>query len=234
MSFSDPAMSQIEGPYHAHNQAFVALHEIGHALGIGVGSNWNDLMREGTDYRFFAGEKAIEAYNALPRLIRVDYHPKNLSPWGGVSLAIFGYDKPVVEQPGGILFEGDKVPLDGWVHWGPTTGQELMSTGKVTTPYNAYMYSHFLSTISVGALEDMGYPVRDGFTDPFWVTVGENGDSIFPIRDSSAKSSAASVWPTMPIHCGVGPYRGFYERKQRVYCRATHCNKNNIEVFSEL
>ena len=191
MDFTDPAMSQEGGPYHEYTQSFTALHEIGHVLGIGVGKNWYNLLQEGDLYPYFAGERAIEAYNALPRLVRVDYHQKNIKPRGGISLNIFGYDKPIVSnQPSGILYRGDKVPVHGGNfggggHWGATTGQELMSYGTSRTPYHAYIYSYGLSTITLGALEDMGYPVRHGFTDPFWVTVDENGNPLFPI--SSAK-----------------------------------------------
>lgn len=207
-AFPDPAMNQLEGPYHEYNQSFVAIHEMGHALGIGNGRNWFNLIQEGAEHPYFAGARAIEAYNALPRLVRVDYHPKNLTDWGGVSLEIFGHDTPVVDadQPGGILYTGDKVPVyggefGGLSHWGSTIGQELMSYGISRTPYHAYIYSHRLSTVSVGALEDMGYPVRHGFVDPFWVTVDESGNPLFPI---SAGKPTVFLEEHSAFRCEVG------------------------------
>ena len=86
-------MEQIEGDWHRYETASITLHEVGHVLGIGTSPNWSKQVQEGRDYPYFNGESAQSAYDALPRIIRVDYHPQNVTRWGGISLNLYGYDQ---------------------------------------------------------------------------------------------------------------------------------------------
>ena len=162
----------------------VFLHEMGHALGIGSGHNWQNFVvweedRSGAWRAHFAGASAIAAYDGLPRLIGPDPDAPS-GPLGGPSRAL-------VTQPGGVLYTGNKVPLLGdGAHWGETIGGELVAYDPVVEIDRWPK----LSIISLGALEDMGYPVRYENADPFWVEL-----------------DAPAGKPTTSFLCGVG--RGF-------------------------
>ena len=153
-------------PYHEAFIQDVFLHEMGHALGIGSGYNWNKFLvweedEAGFSHVHFAGPSAIAAYDALPRLVRPD-PDSELGPLGGLSM-------PLLEQPGGILYTGKKVPLLDGAHWGETIGGELVAYDPVVEIDRWPK----LSTITLGALEDMGYPVRYENADLFWVELDE-------------------------------------------------------------
>ncbi len=116
-----------------------AKHGIGHVLGFGTIAQWRDLVRNSAYFvspgdappdTHFAGRQAVSAFDALP----------------------------------GNTYMGGKVPLDNAVtrtrfrardaHWRDSVfGPELMSTG---IPVQAVP----LSTVTVGALEDLGYTVN--------------------------------------------------------------------------
>ena len=167
-------------PEHKAFVQDVFLHEMGHALGIGVGYNWSRFVvweEDGSGVRraHFAGPSAIAAYDGLPRLIGPDPDAP-LGPLGGPSRAL-------VAQPGGVLYTGNKVPLLGSGHWGETIGGELVAYDPVVQIDSGPK----LSTVSLGALEDMGYPVRYENADPFWVEL-----------------DAPAGKPTTSFFCGVG------------------------------
>ena len=102
------------------------------------------------------------------------------------------------------------MPLDHYSegHWRQTLELELMGYGSVRVPYHPYTFSYKLSSVSVAALEDMGYPVRHGLADPFWVTVDEKGrrlvDENGDVIKYAAKSSATMTSPLRSWRCGVG------------------------------
>ena len=160
----------------------VFLHEMGHALGIGSGHNWQNFVvweedRSGAWRAHFAGASAIAAYDGLPRLIGPDPDAPS-GPLGGPSRAL-------VTQPGGVLYTGNKVPLLGdGAHWGETIGGELVAYDPVVEIDRWPK----LSVISLGAMEDMGYPVRYENADPFWVELD---------TPSAGKANTSFI-------CGVG------------------------------
>ena len=175
------------GPWGTNrHKAFIQdvfLHEMAHALGVGTGHNWSRFVvweqdGSGAWRAHFAGPSAIAAYDGLPRLIGPDPD----APPG----LLGGSSRALVAQPGGVFYKGKKVPLLDGGHWGETIGGELVAYDPVvqidTWPK--------LSTISLGALEDMGYPVRYENADPFWVEL-----------------DAPAGKPTTSFLCGVG--RGF-------------------------
>ena len=139
---------QVEGPRHEQMTQYVAAHEIGHVLGIGLAQDWYDFVQEGEKHPYFDGATAIEKYNRLPRFVEYDW---NSLP-GPMGLPT----KALTKQPGGILFKGDKVPLARErIHWGETIGNEIMGNA----PANNIDINLKVSEISLGALEDLGYKV---------------------------------------------------------------------------
>ena len=175
------------GPWGTNrHKAFIQdvfLHEMGHALGVGSGYNWSKFVvweedSSGVRRAHFAGPSAIAAYDGLPRLIGPDPDAPS-GPLGGSSRAL-------VAQPGGVLYKGKKVPLLDGGHWGETIGGELVAYDPVVEIDRWPK----LSVVSLGALEDMGYPVRYENADPFWVEL-----------------DAPAGKPTTSFLCGVG--RGF-------------------------
>ena len=182
--------------YHQSFIQDVFLHELGHALGIGTGSNWFEQVvwpEEGHPY--FDGPSAIAAYNALPRLVGAGGY--------GTGWILGEYSKAALEQPGGSLYKGEKVPLLGGVHWGETIGGELVALSPIVS-IDTWPQTK-LSTISLGALEDQGYPVRYENADPFWVEVDSLGN---PTTDSSwidlEGIDQRAGKPTVSSWCGVG------------------------------
>ena len=152
-----------QGSWHQGYVQDVTLHEMGHAFGLGVGSLWGDIVREGRNPPYyFPGTRAIDAYDALPRLVGV-VEDSPLGLYGQPSEAI-------LEQPGGILYQGDKVPLVDWAHWGETLGGEVMAFDPVAL---VDVWPK-VSTVSLGALEDLGYPVRYENADLF---LGRSGSA---------------------------------------------------------
>ncbi len=146
------------GPLHEFWVYNTTVHEIGHVLGIGIGPNWYAIETIENNQLHFPGPNAIEKFNQLPRFVRHD----PTSPKG-----LFDYHtKAIVEQPGGTLYTGHKVPLtsDGG-HWGEPLGGELMADAP------GHWVDSFpkLSTVTLGALADMGYPVHYELAFPFWV-----------------------------------------------------------------
>lgn len=208
-------MGQLEGDWHQYETAHLTLHELSHALGIGTGTLWEERIRQGEDYKYFDGSAARLAYDALPRLVRVDYHPDNVDEVGNISLNLYGYDEAVTAQPGGILYQGDKVPLNVWYdkrgnayydagHWGPTMELELMGNGFVRVPLLPRTFNYKLSSVTVGALEDLGYPTRLGMADPFWVMVDEQGRQWIDRQTGQPIPYAAKPVTGTGWRCGVG------------------------------
>ncbi len=158
------------------------VHEIGHVLGIGIGPNWDAIVTTENNQLHFPGPNAIEKFDQLPRFVRHDpTSPKGLFDQ---------HTKAIVEQPGGTLYTGHKVPLtlDGG-HWGEPLGGELMADAW------GHWVDSFpkLSTVTLGALADMGYPVHYELAFPFWVDLN-------PPRGKPVVSALLEK----PFLCGVG------------------------------
>ncbi len=145
-------------PLHEFWVYNTTAHEIGHVLGIGIGPNWDAIVTTENNQLHFPGTNAIEKFDQLPRFVRHDpTSPKGLFDQ---------HTKAIVEQPGGTLYTGHKVPIaaDG-AHWGEPLGGELMADAS------GHWVDSFpkLSTVTLGALADMGYPVHYELAFPFWV-----------------------------------------------------------------
>ena len=145
-------------PLHEFWVYNTTIHEIGHVLGIGTGPNWHAIVTTENNQLYFPGPNAIEKFDQLPRFVRHDpTSPKGLFDQ---------HTKAIVEQPGGTLYTGHKVPLtlDGG-HWGEPLGGELMADAW------GHWVDSFpkISTVTLGALADMGYPVHYELAFPFWV-----------------------------------------------------------------
>ena len=90
----------------------VLVHEMGHALGFGIGSSWGELVEESGEQLSFLGPKAIEQFTL--------HFP----------------DKASAAKEAGYT----GVPLDNRAHWGVTgedysiTEYDVMSSGVLVTP----------------------------------------------------------------------------------------------------
>ena len=170
----------------------LALHEIGHCLGIGVGwtrelgggvagSAWDALTFGTPSSRHFAGPLAIQAFNEA----------------GGDSYA--GEKVPI--DPDGAHWR-DSVFTNSWILMQPgwraeDIVSELMSQlGTVVSgapPGSPLTYrGEGLSAITIAALADMGYRVDFSQADPYRL----------PGPALAAGKRVAAGWP--PLACGVG------------------------------
>ena len=118
----------------------VALHEIGHVLGIGTGSNWElslanpSSSSDLTADTHFPGSRATAAFNAA----------------------------------GGASYTGGKVPVENQGdnnHWRQSVmGDELM------TPHHNVGGPNPLSAITIQALSDLGYTVNVSLAESYTVS----------------------------------------------------------------
>ncbi len=120
----------------------VALHEIGHALGIGATWHYDEWDKsnsvDGNGWKDFG-------------LLR-DPYSANVHFAGPQAIAAF-------DQAGGTHYQGAKVPVDrDMSHWHSILEYEIMAEdGR----------HRYLSAITLGALSDMGYTVDFSAADPY-------------------------------------------------------------------
>ena len=120
----------------------VALHEIGHALGIGT--SWHYTERDKSNS---VGGNGWEDRGLLRDLWTADAHFA-----GPQAIAAF-------DQAGGTNYQGTKVPTEqNGAHWHLILGSELMSASG---------HLGGLSSITLGALSDLGYTVDFSAADPY-------------------------------------------------------------------
>ena len=141
----------------------VALHEMGHALGID-GPLWKDL-----------------GMLKNPSLVLgVEIEPAPDTHFTG-PLAVAEFN-----SRGGLSYSGAKVPVENGVGWGGSRdthwrlsvfGHELMATGIYTLGANP------LSSITIQALADLGYDVDKTQADPYYVSgaIGRDAPGFLPL-----------------------------------------------------
>ena len=143
----------------------VALHEMGHALGID-GPLWKDLgMLENPSL-----------------VLGVEIEPAPDTHFTG-PLAIAEFN-----SRGGLSYSGGKVPVENGAgagqggardtHWRRSVlGTELMATGIYTLGANP------LSSITIQALADLGYDVDKTQADQYWVSgvIGRDAPDFLPL-----------------------------------------------------
>ena len=180
MSFSRTLLSQAEDVHqwrkrHPHTEILLkgpeeglvnlALHEIGHCLGIGVKQYRKHYLGEG-DYKYFRDD------SAWLWLLSVGWSGPHFT--GPLAIQAF-------YEAGGDSYAGEGVPIEeDWTHWRDSVftnspGEfysELMSPsgslvwGAPTVSPLAYK-GEGLSAITIAALADMGYEVDFSQADPY-------------------------------------------------------------------
>lgn len=158
--------------------SYVAFHELGHILGIGLGPQWDQFTEPGkkaysifqqadfSEYggNFFTGPNAVAALKRQPKRLTT-FTPENEQirraryP-NALSRPIGAYEDEgrrfqLYDYPGGEYYIGAGVPVqyNNW-HWELLLGSDYMSRAswsEVVRPD--------ISEVTLGALEDMGYTV---------------------------------------------------------------------------
>ena len=169
----------------------IALHELGHALGIGAGPQWMDVLERRPSGYLFPGAASQEQFKKLPRL--VDWMICS-SPFrncqdliNGKRFARYPYPKDQTisveyelgrsleyyEQPGGTLYSEALVPVEPFkAHWATLLTGDIMSVSSGFA--GSYIRRPRISAISVGALDDMGYEVDYSEADAWAFLVAHN------------------------------------------------------------
>ena len=156
----------------------IALHEIGHLVGIGSGGRWDELLRQITDPSLY---EDILNNKVLPN----DTH------WLGPQ-AIAAYD-----DLGGDVYQGKKVPV--WqlipIHWRGLSRDTMSALGLD----EEIRSKEVISTVSAAALADMGHEID------FSQAVRVPTDHENHFFQSAGKANATTDWMRGPAYwCGVG------------------------------
>ena len=177
---------------------YVALHEIGHLLGIGKISfadasiNSKPIVEyvdenDGTTKKYYNGENAVAKYK--------EYFPCYEDFLIGVPIEDSGdaNTKDINFEEGDLTLQGDINPIstndrfiDGQFH--PGLGNELM------TPWTIGVYPLPISKITIGVLHDMGFGVdydkADIFVppDPGYYFTTQNKTFFYQIENTSGNS----------------------------------------------
>ena len=156
----------------------IALHEIGHLVGIGSGGRWDELLRQITDPSLY---EDILNNKVLPN----DTH------WLGPQ-AIAAYD-----DLGGEGYQGKKVPV--WqlipIHWRGLSRDTMSALGLD----EEIRSKEVISTVSAAALADMGHEID------FSQAVRVPTDHENHFFQSAGKANATTDWMRDPAYwCGVG------------------------------
>ena len=156
----------------------IALHEIGHLVGIGLGRRWDELLRQTTNPDLY---EDVLSNKVLPN----DTH------WIGPQ-AIAAYD-----DLGGDAYQGKKVPV--WqlipIHWRGLSRDTMSALGLD----EEFHRKEVISTVSAAALADMGHEID------FSQAVRVPTDHENHFFQSAGKANATTDWMRGPAYwCGVG------------------------------
>ena len=172
----------------------MALHEIGHVLGVGTLDQWFDYIKPAEYW-----DNPLQ-YNMTGDIFPIHFfYLSGTYAWEGFLRLRRVFEAHLGSDSGAFLYYGEAIPLDDERHhwgWIFEATLDVMSIPAGTLAPNGTALPPYISPLTRGALTDLGYEVEMS-TPIYDVTL----DGLRPLPEPAAAKPTLS-WPT--LICKVG------------------------------